>query len=359
MRTNPEEPSFVAIKLKLYQRLLLMGAATIALITLIRMLDGIEMRVDDVIAPVMVAYCLGFFYALRVHRSRFLQLFETTTLLFLFAYFFFDFAVITWRDSDLPQVDFSTFILWLPAYYIFVFLIFRSRTALRVSLSYLGGILAIGILHFLLNMSHAINLQNLILLSQVYASNFIYIAILYIVALLKDNYSEAERRSERMKNLAMLDELTGIYNRRALNDMLEAFIRTYHETGRTFSIIMLDVDDLKRVNDAFGHPSGDRLIKHVAQLLRENVRESDSVGRWGGDEFFIIYPETDRQQLEALSARLEAAIYFADFGQAGKVTLSQGLASCSPQDTAESLWKRADETLYLVKSKKKSLKNTA
>ena len=359
MQTNPDEPAFVALKLKLYQRGLLLGAATTALITLVWTLGGIEMQLDDIIAPVMVVYCVGFYYLLRLYRSHFLRVFESSALTILFVYFFSDFALIIWRDSDLPLIDFGTFILWLPVFYMIVFLIFRSQTAVRASLIYLGGIVAIGMLHFLLNMSHSINLGNLILLSQIYASNLLYIAILYIIALLKDKYGEAELHSERMKDLAMLDELTGIYNRRKLNDLLESFIREYHETGRTFSIIMLDVDGLKRINDAYGHPSGDRMLKRVAQVLRENARESDYVGRWGGDEFFIIYPDTDRQRLEALSNRLVAAINAADFGPVGEVTLSQGLASCSPQDTVESLWKRADETLYLAKSRRNSIKNPA
>ncbi len=359
MRLTPDEPSFIELKLKLYQQGLLLGAATTALITLVWLLGGIELQADDLIAPVMVAFCLGFYYLISVHRSRFMQVFETAALAILFIYFISDFAFIIWRDSDLPLIDFGTFILWLPVLYMIVFLIFRSRTAVRASLIYLGSIVAIGVLHLLLNISRPVNWDNLILLSQIYFSNLIYIAILYIVALLKDKYGEAELRSERMNNLAMLDELTGIYNRRKLNDLLVAFIQEYHVTGRTFSIILLDVDDLKRINDAFGHPAGDRLLKHAAQVLRENVRENDFVGRWGGDEFFIIYPDTDRLRLEVLSARLEAAFREADFGPVGRVTLSQGLATCSPQDTAESLWKRADETLYLAKSRRNSMKNLA
>ena len=359
MQLNPDQPAFIELKLKLYLRGLLLGAAITALITLVWLLGGIDRQADQVIAPVMVVFCLGFFYLLRVHGSRFLQVFETSALAILSIYFIFEFALIIWRDSDLPLIDFGAFVLWLPVFYMIVFLIFRSRTAVRASLIYLGIIVAIGVPHLLLNMSHPINMDDVVLLSQIYFSSLVYIAILYIVAQLKDKYGEAELRSQRMNNLAMLDELTGIYNRRKLNDLLESFIREYHETGRTFSIIMLDVDGLKRINDAYGHPSGDRMLKRVAQVLRENARESDYVGRWGGDEFFIIYPDTDRQRLEALSNRLVAAINAADFGPVGEVTLSQGLASCSPQDTVESLWKRADETLYLAKSRRNSIKNPA
>jgi diguanylate cyclase (GGDEF)-like protein len=357
MWTNSDLPAFITLKLKLYLRLLLLGATTTALITLIRTLDGVETQVDDIIAPVMVVYCFGFYYLLSVHRNRFVQVFETSTLTFLFVYFFSNFALIIWRDADLALIDFGTFTLWLPLFYMMLFLILRSRTAVRTSLIYLGGIVAIGILHLMLNLDGPINLDNVFLLFQVYASNLLYIAILYIVGQLKDKYGEAELHSEQMTDLAMLDELTGIYNRRKFNDLLEAFIREYHETGRTFSIILLDVDGLKRINDQFGHPSGDRLLKRVAQVLQDNTRESDYVGRWGGDEFFIIYPDTDRPQLETLSGRLQAAIYFAEFGQSGPVTLSQGLATCNAQDTAESLWKRADENLYLAKSRRNSLNN--
>ncbi len=341
--------TFETLKLKVYQRGVLLGALATAVITLIWRLGDITIEFDDLMVPVMCIYCLASYITFRILGSRFLRIFETSAIIILLAFFLLDFAWVIWRDARLPVFNFGAILLWLPVLYIVSFLIFRSSEALGLSLGFFACILIIGGAYFIWARSQPVNWANVELLAQVYASNLLYIATLYIIALLKDRYGEAESRSEVLKNLAMLDDLTGIHNRRRIDDLLNVFIQDYRISGKPFSIIMLDVDDLKKINDTYGHDSGDVMLKRVAQVLRQNVRESDHVGRWGGDEFFVLYPDTDKERVQVLTGRLIAALGGADFHPVSKLTLSQGSATCEPQDTAASLWKRADEALYLAK----------
>ena len=352
MRPPHTEHVFAALKLQVYQRGVLLGVLTTAVLSLVWLVGKIPLQADDLIAPFMGIFCLASFLSFKVLGVRYLRIFEITAAVILFSYFLVDFALIVWRESQQPLIDFGVFLLWLPVLYIVSFLFFHSRRALHISLAYFGCILAVGIAYSLLRRNQPVIWHNVLLLTQIYASNLIYIATLYIIAWLKDRYGEAEIRSEQMKMLAMMDDLTGIHNRRKINDLLEIFIRNYRDHGTPFSIIMLDVDDLKRINDTFGHAAGDFALRRVAEILRQNVRESDQIGRWGGDEFFIFYPDTDYERVRILAKRLTAAVGLADFGQAGRVTLSLGLATCESQDTAESLWKRADEALYIAKREK-------
>lgn len=349
MRPPHPEQSFVVLKLKVYQRGVLLGALTTTIISLIWWLGGIPLQIDDAIAPLMGIFCIASFLLFRMFGIRYLGIFESAVIVILFGYFLFDFAYVIWRESQLPLIDFGAFELWIPVLYIVSFLVLRSRRALRLSLAYYACILAAGIAYFVLSRARPVNWQNVLHLTQIYASNLIYIAMLYLISLLKDRYGEAVVRSEQMHMLAMMDDLTGVYNRRKINDLLKIFIQEFWESGKPFSIIMLDVDGLKRVNDTYGHDAGDYVLQRVAEILRLNVRETDQVGRWGGDEFFVFYPDTNAEQVRRLAKRLASAICTADFENVGQISLSLGTATSRQGDTSESLWKRADRALYIAK----------
>jgi diguanylate cyclase (GGDEF)-like protein len=349
MRPSQPELTFTALKLKVYQPGVLFGALTTAAITLVWWLGRIPIQIDDTIAPLMGVFCLASFFLFRAYGVRYLGIFESAVVIILFAYFLIDFAYVIWRESRMPLIDFGAFALWIPALYIISFLILPSRRALRYSLAYFVCILAAGIIYALASLGRPVVWDNVLHLTQIYASNLVYIATLYLISLLKDRYGDAVMRSEQMHMLAMMDDLTGIFNRRKINDLLKFFIQDFKESRKPFSIIMLDVDGLKKVNDTYGHDAGDYVLQHVAQILRLNVRETDQVGRWGGDEFFVFYPDTSAEQVRRLAKRLASAICKADFERVGQVSLSLGTATARQGDTSESLWKRADRALYISK----------
>jgi diguanylate cyclase (GGDEF)-like protein len=345
---NPER-SFVLLKLKIYQRGVLLGILITTLVLFVLWIGEIPLRANDLIIPSMAVFCFASLFLFKKFGARYVRPFEITIFVIVFVYYLVNFAYLMSGGLQVPTLDFRNFEHWIPLLYILSFLIFRSKRALLISMAYFVYILAVGVVYFLLNYTPTIDWHNVSFLVQFYASNLLYSTLLYIIALLKDNYGEAEIRSEHMTLLANMDDLTGIHNRRKINNLLDAFIESYREGGRPFSVIMLDVDGFKKINDTFGHDIGDYVLRRVAELLRANVRESDQIGRWGGDEFFIFYPDTDNEKARLLAKRLEASVQQADFAHIGHVTISLGIATSQSSDNAGTLIKRADEGLYKVK----------
>ena len=153
------------------------------------------------------------------------------------------------------------------------------------------------------------------------------------------------RLIERLAASAATDPLTGLSNRRAF----EAQLKERMKSSAPFSLLMLDVDDLKQVNDARGHGAGDGVLRRVAQVLRENVRENDRVTRWGGDEFIVLMPEVDRVGALSLARRITGTL-MQSVAPEGPISVSIGLAAFPTDgDTADILLAAADRSMYVDK----------
>ncbi len=151
------------------------------------------------------------------------------------------------------------------------------------------------------------------------------------------------------------DALTGVYNRRKLAEQLATEIGRAARYRRSLSLLMLDIDHFKKVNDSLGHLAGDEVIRHVATVASKGLRESDCFGRYGGEEFVAILPEVDAAGATVVAERMRSAVAEApaEFeGRSIAVTISVGVAEVGPEPrTAESLLGEADEALYLSKKK--------
>ena len=163
-----------------------------------------------------------------------------------------------------------------------------------------------------------------------------------------------ELSHENLARIAFVDYLTGLPNFRSLSERFESEIKRSQRYGRLLSLIMIDLDGFKEINDRFGHLAGNAALKHVAGLLRNFVRETDVTGRYGGDEFMILLPETPKHLAEGLAEGIRATISATPLhlGEHGllPVTISLGMASF-PRDarTAGALMAEADEALYKAK----------
>ena len=155
--------------------------------------------------------------------------------------------------------------------------------------------------------------------------------------------------------LAVTDALTGLYNRRHMDSQVSALVDSATSRGTPLSVLAVDVDYFKAVNDGHGHDAGDRVLQELATRIKKNTRSLDLAFRTGGEEFVIVLPATDRAVALKVAERLRRSVSARPFNageNAGRlvVTISVGVASLeSPTDTLEELLKRADLALYRAK----------
>ena len=163
--------------------------------------------------------------------------------------------------------------------------------------------------------------------------------------------------SAELDRLAHTDTLTSLHNRRYLDQELERHIEIYKRYRHPFALLMLDFDNLKWVNDTFGHAAGDSALQHLANLMRMNVRDVDMPCRFGGDEFMILMPETEKGAIQQVGRRIAESVSKTRFkiGRSfASLQVSFGTSSC-PEDGVESeaLLQEADASLYRAKEQKK------
>jgi len=158
-------------------------------------------------------------------------------------------------------------------------------------------------------------------------------------------FSQVERQ-------AITDPMTGLFNRRYFQDQLTKEIDRYQRFGHPFSFIIADLDFLKKINDNYGHSSGDAAIKHIANVMKYSVRDVDTVGRFGGEEFVVLLPETELRQARLVADRICFAIAENPVKDIGTITASLGLATF-PNDAMDSnkLFELADRALFLAKDR--------
>lgn len=149
-----------------------------------------------------------------------------------------------------------------------------------------------------------------------------------------------------LKRKVTIDSLTGLFNRQYFETAIAKALAHIKRYGTDTSLIMLDVDHFKAVNDNYGHDVGDKVLVELAKRCKTILRESDILARWGGEEFFIILPETDARAAGEAAEKLRYRIMSEPFVQVGKVTISLGVTGILSTDSKDSLLKRIDDALY-------------
>ena len=177
---------------------------------------------------------------------------------------------------------------------------------------------------------------------------------------LANSRQELQVSNTRLKEMAIKDDLTGVYNRRLFNDRLHEEMKRAMRYKRPISLLMLDIDGFKEVNDDFGHMVGDVVLEKFAQLLKASCREVDVVARYGGDEFSIILPETDDRGAmliaERISKKVEKQVFLKkDEGKTITLTISIGVSTCTRVlDETEDILHFADKALSMAKKEGKN-----
>ena len=189
-------------------------------------------------------------------------------------------------------------------------------------------------------------------------NSLVQLILAMLVAFILERYAcraylyqaKLEERNRELQETAVRDRLTGLYNRHYIDETLDRSIALARSRGNPFSLILIDIDHFKRVNDEFGHDAGDRVLVAAAKALAQAVRDSDTHGRFGGDEFVVILPDAALEVAQSVAARiLDAVRALRDERLPLSVTVSAGLAELRPGEERAQFFRRADDLLYMAK----------
>lgn len=167
---------------------------------------------------------------------------------------------------------------------------------------------------------------------------------------------ELEKKNEelqyllsKMECMAMTDYLTGLYNRRKAIELMNNEVARSRRGGKPLCVLMLDIDDFKKVNDSLGHEAGDYVLKEVAALLTANKRNYDILARWGGEEFILLLCETNIEEGLSMAERIRHAVCTRQLtyqGRSFSISVTIGIAEMSPEDDLEQVIRKADAAMY-------------
>jgi diguanylate cyclase (GGDEF)-like protein len=174
---------------------------------------------------------------------------------------------------------------------------------------------------------------------------------------MKEEIQEAHRKTKSLERETLLDPLTGVHNRRGYEKRIQEELHRYQRYEQSFSLVLIDIDQFKEVNDRFGHAVGDRCLKETVSTISPVLRESDFLARYGGDEFVIILPGTGkegaRQTAERVRQRIQGTRFVCSSGHKEEhipITLSLGVTEAQPSDPdADSLFERLDKAMFDAK----------
>jgi diguanylate cyclase (GGDEF)-like protein len=161
---------------------------------------------------------------------------------------------------------------------------------------------------------------------------------------------ELQDKNRELEVLSVTDRLTGLFNRRKLDEVLEEEVVRSRRHDFEFSVIIMDIDHFKHVNDSHGHAVGDAVLANMAQILRQHSRDADALARFGGEEFVIVCRHASAEGCRSMAEKLRTEIAGHGFPTVGRITASFGVAACRTGDSAASLLARADAALYRAKA---------
>jgi len=164
-----------------------------------------------------------------------------------------------------------------------------------------------------------------------------------------NDITEIEEQHAATSKKAYIDGLTQIYNRNKFDEIFSEEIKRTQRYNNPFSIAILDIDKFKNVNDTYGHLIGDEVLITMAQTLNNNIRETDTLARWGGEEFVILFKNTTLSEAKEVAQALTNKIEENRHAIAGTVTASFGCTEYKDGDSTQSIFKRCDDALYMAK----------
>ncbi|MEJ7139435.1 diguanylate cyclase, partial [Amphibiibacter pelophylacis] len=240
-------------------------------------------------------------------------------------------------------------VLWMPLPFMIVFFLFETRKAIRwCVLLFIANIAAACVPVFILLPDLVrTNVGRLVITSLL--SQPVYMAVLIAFSALRTRHIQTEAVATALRRAAETDGLTGLLNRRRIQEDIQALLDRLAQGGPTMGLIMLDVDHFKRINDSHGHSVGDDVLVKMAAILEGQLRPDQRVARWGGEEFMILVPGASLLTLNAMAERLRMGISTAAWPKGVAVTSSFGVAEARFDENYLGLLNRVDAALYEAK----------
>jgi len=247
----------------------------------------------------------------------------------------------TWGAS----IDLQPLYLWIPVIYVFVFTLAGHKSSLRISLGILALFVSISLPYLVRDFDQPYGNFTI----QLHMVSAVLIAALYFFSSYQHRFQIAQLTVDQLARLANTDELTQLANRRRMAEAIEFELIRFARYGHAFSIVLIDIDHFKTVNDRFGHGVGDKTLVALAARTTEVLRDVDRLGRWGGEEFVVILPETQFEETLRKAAMLCSHVAATPLVGDHAITISCGVTSVMTGDTADTLLQRADVALYAAK----------
>ena len=277
---------------------------------------------------------------LYFHKTDNIKMTSLALIVVIFAAFIF---VLLIRGDE---YNFLVWTLVLPSV---VYILLGTRTANRIVGLYCVFMLFFMLIRFRTWAPIEFNIQSIL---NIFGATFV---IIMLVGSYEKGRKEAadfmKEKTRQLEFLSITDKLTGLYNRTKLDEIIDMEITRFSRGGNGFTVILADVDHFKSVNDNYGHIFGDTVLIHIAHVLKKSCRQLDAVGRWGGEEFLIVCPETSEDNAVILASRMLQNLLSENHKDVGRITMSIGISAYQQDDTPDTLLKRADDALYLAKSK--------
>ncbi|BBL78514.1 hypothetical protein RxyAA322_03680 [Rubrobacter xylanophilus] len=348
------------IKRRVYLASLIVGFPPMPLLWATARPEELFLRVG---LPVLMASCLWCMWALwsrRVPLGKLERLVFAALSIFVLGQLAFRLSIGVGWEVEQTSLTETTYPM-LAILCIIAQLIFDTRTAFRLSLVLFGSALALVGAGALLREGGpaGVSLEQAAWIVQQNAFLAAVIALVCATSHVKAQLARQRTLAEAMHRLAHTDPLTGTSNRRSVYAALRREMEAARRYGKPLSVLLFDLDHFKRINDTYGHSQGDAALRWIANTVRSLLRTTDHLGRWGGEEFIVLAPETDLEQATLLAERLREAISLDQPPNLPPLTASFGTATHRPGDTPEDLLRRADEGLYRAKARGRNRTETA
>ncbi|MBC8509346.1 MAG: GGDEF domain-containing protein [Anaerolineales bacterium] len=358
MELAPDPNHLDALKLRTYRLGLGLASGILTLLLLQTLLTGPLNPEEQYLFPIALAFCIGFLILFRIYGHRFLPIFEALVYALIFIYDLTHFlqGLNIARMTNSP-IDFDRFLIWLAVIYVVAFMYFPTRWAMVASGIFVASLAIPSGYHLWVVRNWLTFAQDFAMLLNIMASGVVFSILFYTLATLKESFAEAISTARTMTKRAEVDHLTQIYSRAKIFEILEWHLVDSSASVRPFSILVADIDDLKHINDTFGHTAGDEILKLTADAMRRVLRRSDAFGRVGGDEFLVICPDTGEEEVQRLKTRLIRAVAETS-NPFGKLSISCDAATWKQGDTVETLFHRADQAMYQNKLRNKISSST-